>query len=170
MGDEGKSLFLKPLFKIFASKGSVFSSPKRGGFPLLDLPSAKVAFLDECRFDPDVIDYATMCSWFDGSIVTITRPQNVAGAIGHDNYKGTAPIFITTKPEDLEWLRQRGSINPSTGSPYDADASMVYRRLKVHRFMCRVPKASQFSFYGHCFAQLVTPQSRVSVQRQGLAA
>ena len=137
---------------------------------MLDLPSAKVAFLDEYRFDPDVIDYATMCSWFDGSVVTITRPQNVAGAIGHDKYKGTAPIFITTKLEDLEWLAQRGSINPSTGSPYDADASMVYRRLKVHRFMHRVPKARQFSFCGHCFAQLVTTQSRVWVQRQGVAA
>ena len=75
-----------------------------------------------------------------------------------------------TKPEDLEWLAQRGSINPSTGSPYDADASMVYRRLKVHRFMHRVPKARQFSFCGHCFAQLVTTQSRVWVQRQGVAA
>ena len=88
MGGEGKSLFLKALFKIFAGKGTVFSSPKRGGLPLLDLPSAKVAFLVEYRFDPDVIDHATMCSWFDGSVVTITRPQNVAGAIGHDNYKG----------------------------------------------------------------------------------
>ena len=117
--------------------------------------------MDEYRFDPDVIDYATMCSWFEGSVVTITRPQNVAGAIGHDNYKGTAPIFITTKLEDLEWLAQRGSINPSTGSPYDADASMVYRRLKVHRFMHRVAKARQFSFLGHCFGQLVTTQSRV---------
>ena len=163
IGGEGKSLFLKPLFKIFASKGSVFSSQ------LLDLPSAKVAFLVEYRFDPDVIGYATMCSWFDGSVVTITRPQNVAGAIGQDLYKGTAPICITTKLEDLEWLAQRGSINPSTGKPYDADASMLYRRLKVHRFMCRMPEPRQFSFCAHCFAQLVTTQARVWGERHGVA-
>ena len=169
VGGEGKSMFLKPLFKIFSSKGSVFTSPKRGGFPLLGLPEAKVAFLDEYRFDPNVIDYATMCSWFDGSAVTISRPQNVSGATGHDLYRGSAPIFLTTKLSDLQWLEERGCIDPATGGPYDAEASMVYRRLKVHRFMTRMPKPRQFSFCGHCFAQLVTSQSRVWSERHALA-
>ena len=60
-----------------------------------------------------------------------------------------------TKPEDLEWLAQRGSINPSTGSPHDADASMVYRRLKVHRFMHIVClRRANFPFVG-----IVSPSS-----------
>ena len=33
-----------------------------------------------------------------------TRPQNQAGASGHLLYKGTAPIFVTCKLPDLDWL------------------------------------------------------------------
>ena len=115
------------------------------------------------------VDDSYMCSWFDGSAVTVTRPQNVSGETGHDLYSGTAPIFITTKLADLQSLEQRGSINPTAGAPYDADASMIYRRLKVHRFMHRLPKPRKFRFCGHCFAELVSSQARVWEERNALA-
>ena len=74
-GGEGKSVFLKCLHGIFEGPGFVFGTPEAGNYPLLDLPHAKVAFLDDFRFDPDVISWAALCLWFDGSAST---PQNVS--------------------------------------------------------------------------------------------
>jgi hypothetical protein len=159
-GGEGKSVFFKTLFSVFAGDGLVFPTPEKGNFPLLGLESAKVAFLDEWRFDPFIVSYATQCLWFDGSAVPIARPQNVAGSSGHMLYKGTAPIFITTKLADLEWLEKAGAVDPSTGVPNNADASMVLRRLKVYRFTVRVQKPSgTFPFCARCFATLVHTQA-----------
>ena len=82
-GGEGKSVLLKPLLSVFSSPQAVFGTPERGNFPLLDLPFAKVAFLDEYRFDPRIVSYTSQCLWFDGSAVPISRPQNQPGAHGH---------------------------------------------------------------------------------------
>ena len=75
-------------------------------------------------------------------------------------YKGSAPILITCKLEDLEWLESRSQIDPNTGRPWNTDASMLLRRLKVHKFTQRVPKPrTHFSFCGCCFAQLLEAQA-----------
>ena len=102
VGGEGKSVFLKGLFSVFEEPGFVFVAPDKGNFPLVDLPSAKVCFLDEFRFDPRVVSYALQCLWFDGSAVPITRPQNVAGVSGHCLYKGSAPIFANGNAQEHE--------------------------------------------------------------------
>ena len=158
-GGECKSAFLKPLHKIFDE--FVFNVPKEGGnYPLLDLEGAKVAFLDEYRFDPDLISWATQCLWFDGSPVPHGRPQNIPGASGNGNYKGTAPIFITTKLPDLQRLEYEAQLNPATGQPWNADASMVWRRLKIYTFLHRVNKpAKKMDFCVRCFSQLLYNQA-----------
>ena len=103
-----------------------------------------------------------MNTWFDGSVVPIGQPQNVPGATGNIEYKGTAPIFITCKLSAMKWLEYYAQINPYTGDPWDADASMVMRRLKVYRFTQRVPKPRrQILFCAHCFAKLVKSQAAV---------
>ena len=95
---------MKALLNVFPNAGSVFNiSKESGNFPLLDLPNAKVVFLDEFRFDPRIISWASMCLWFDGSDVPIGRPQNMQGMSGNIVYKGTAPIFVTTKLSDLQY-------------------------------------------------------------------
>ena len=160
-GGEGKSIFLKALFSVFPAEGLVFARPDKGSFPLLGLESAKVAFLDEWRFDPTILSWASQCLWFDGSALPITRPQNVAGASGHTLYKGSAPIFVTCKLPDLDWLERMAAVDPNTGRPWDADASMVLRRLKIYRFGVRMPKppGPRLPFCARCFAQLVLEQS-----------
>ena len=78
------------------------------------------------------------------------------GTSGNLQYKGTAPIFVTTKLADLESLEWAAQINPANGLPWDADASMVTRRLKVYKFTERMPKPKQnFRFCGHCFSRLL---------------
>ena len=160
-GGEGKSMFFKPLLNVYAGEGDVFAIAKESGnFPLLDLPKARVAFLDEYRFDPDVVSWATQCVWFDGSAVPVGRPQNQAGVTGNMMYKGTAPVFITTKLPDLEKLEYWATVNLATGNPWDADASMMWRRLKVYKFTTKIVKpSSNFSFCAHCFARMLKTQA-----------
>ena len=65
-GGEGKSMFPKALLSVFAGHGFVFNITKESGnFPFIELPNAKVVFLDDYRFDPDIVSWGTMCLWFD---------------------------------------------------------------------------------------------------------
>ena len=159
-GGEGKSMFLKPLHSVLDGEGMVFGTPEKANFPLLDLPLAKVVFLDEFRFDCDVLSWATLDLWFEGSPVPIGRPQNVAGVTGNMTYKGSAPIFITTKLDWLSRLEHAAQINPETGLPWNTDASMLLRRLKVFKFTTRVGKPERtVPFCKHCFATLLFAQA-----------
>ena len=82
--------------------------------------------------------------------------------MGHAYYRGTAPIFATTKLHDLEKLEKAAADNPRTGPPTDSDASMLLQRLKVYRFTVRfaAPKRqASVSHCAHCFAQLVLNQA-----------
>ena len=142
--------------------GAVFNvSKESGNFKFLDLLMAKIAFLDDYRFDPDILFWGSLCFWFDGSDVPVGRPQIDKGFIGNCTYKGSAPIFVTTKLSDLQALEAAAAINPETSAPFDADASMLLRRLKTYRFKQRVAKPTgTLKFCGHCFAELVCAQAR----------
>ena len=75
-------------------------------------------------------------------------------------YEGSAPIFATTKLADMERLAELSTVDPKTGHPQDADASMIYRRLKVYKFLVRVPKPSaKVKYCPACFAQMVMAQA-----------
>ena len=155
-GGEGKSMTLKPFFKVFRLPGQVFPTPTHEKFPLQGLEASKVVFFDEFRFNPRIMPYSLMCLLFDGSAVPIARPQNVAGATGHFLYKGSSPIFMTTKLDALESLEAAGRPDPLTGIPASADASMVLRRLKVYKFERRIPRPEQkFSYCACCFARFL---------------
>ena len=52
-------------------------------------------------------------------------------------------------------------IDAETGLACDADAPMIYRRLKVYKFRTRIPKASsRVKYCPACFAQLVLSQAQ----------
>ena len=158
-GGEGKSFFLKPLKDIYGSD-QVFNSPGTGNFPLIDLPGKKVAFLDDWRFNENILPFSVQCLWYDGSDLPISRPQNQRGVTGHIVYKGTAPIFATTRLDHLEWLEKLAEVNPNTGEPASAEASMLWRRLKVYPFRQRMPKpATHIKYCGCCFARLILEQT-----------
>ena len=158
-GGEGKSFFLKPLLLMFGDD-FVFPSPEPGTFPLLDLPGKMVVFLDDWRFNKSVLPYETQCRWYDGSVLRVQRPQNQTGLTGHVVYRGSAPIFATTKLDDIERLERLSAINPVTDAPHDTNASMCFRRLKVYKFRVRIQKpVKQIPYCPACFAQLVLSQA-----------
>ena len=98
----------------------------------------------------------------NGSSLRVQRPQNQSGVTGHVTYQGTAPIFATTKLADMDRFEKLSMIDAETGLARDADASMIYRRLKVYKFRTRIPKASsRVKYCPACFAQLVLSQARV---------
>ena len=112
------------------------------------------------RFGQDVLPYSTQCLLFDGSNVPVKRPQNVKGQEGHTKYTGSSPIFITTKLADVQRLAWYAELDPETDAPRDADASMMYRRLKVYPYTERIPKPPpDLPYCGRCFAELVLRQS-----------
>ena len=145
-GGEGKSFILKGLVTLFGVE-NVFFTPSHPSFPFIGLDSAKVVFLDDFRFLESVVPLATQCLWFDGSAVPVAKPQNQPGSTGHDIYLGAAPVFITTKAQDIETLRAAG----------DGDSSMLLRRLRVFNFTRRVPPPdARVPDCAHCFARLVS--------------
>lgn len=149
-------MLLKPLFSVFPLSGQVFPSPRHDKFPLQGIEKSKVIFFDEFRFSAEILPYMLQCLLFDGSAVPVARPQNMAGATGHFLYRGTSPVFITTKLDALDTLEAAARPDPLTGVPLSSDASMIWRRLKVYRFEHRMPRpAEKFSFCGHCFASFL---------------
>ena len=75
-------------------------------------------------------------------------------------YKGSAPIFITTKLSDLTRLESQASINPYTDAPWDADASMLYRRLKFYKYTKKVPKPpARFMYCPRCVLNTLMAQA-----------
>lgn len=152
-GGEGKSLLLKGLASIFETS-EVFPCPEKGNFPLLGLEVSKIAILDDWRFDASVVPLATQLKWYDGSAFTIAKPQNVPGSSGHFVYKGSAPVFVSTKLQDIKKFRELSL--PVGGEPVDGEASMLLRRLKVYSFMTPIVKPEKAAkTCARCFAKLL---------------
>lgn len=156
-GGEGKSMFFKGLAEVFGE--SVFGAPVKGSFPLVDIENAKVCFLDDWRFDEEVLPWSVQCLWYDGSPVPVARPQNVPGRVGHLLYKGSAPIFCTTPLPDMKALEAAAMPSPATGEPSNTNASMIWRRLKIYTFKKQTPKVKQLKCCGRCFAEILTVQA-----------
>ena len=155
MGGEGKSILLKALISVFSSS-QVFAIPQKGNFALFDILKSKVCFWDEWRFDQDIVPWPIQCLLYDGSEVPINRPQNDCQQKGHTKYDGTSPFFVTTKLSDVEDLLKAAACNPETGAPFNSDASMIARRLKVYEYRHRIPKPpAGLSYCGKCFSNLV---------------
>ena len=75
-------------------------------------------------------------------------------------YKGTAPVFITTKPVDLERLEKWSRFHPETQAPWATQAAMLYRRLKVYRISARVARPQRgIPARGRFFALLFKEQA-----------
>ena len=74
---------------------------------------------------------------------------------GKSSYPGS-----TTKLDAIEHLAWLSEINPVTGAPYDTNASMVFRRLKVYKFRVRIVEPDQqIPYCPACLARLVLSQA-----------
>ena len=69
--------------------------------------------------------------WFESKPMPLARPQGEH--ISHLLYKGSAHIFLTTPLKRLGKLLEEAESARASGSSWGA--SMLVRRLKVHRFI-----------------------------------
>lgn len=127
----------------------VFVTPPKSAFPLMELNRARVVFLDDWRFNDDIVPYALQLLWFEGQSFTIARPQNQHA--GHTRYEGDSPVFITTLESDITTLK-RGL--------QSGDIEMMTKRLRIFQFHRKLVKPDRsISPCGVCFAKLVLGKS-----------
>ena len=109
---EGKSFLFSPLKAVFGLENVMLTLAK-GNFPLVNLQSKKIVFLDEWRFNETVISLSRQLLWLEGKPLVLPQPQNT-GTIGHVTYTGTAPIFVTTKQQYLDNLEREAKAAEAT--------------------------------------------------------
>jgi len=142
-GNEGKSFLLGPLVEVYGQSG-VFPSPSSANFPLLGLEGARVALLDDWRFNEKFLSYNIQLLWFEGKPVVIARPQNQY--TGHLRYSKDAPIFISTLEADLRTIPEGLKAG---------DVEMMLKRLHIFRFFVPLVRPVEIASCGKCFAELL---------------
>lgn len=153
-GNEGKSFLLRPLPLVFG-EDNVFVTPPKSAFPLLGLEKARVVWLDDWRFNEDIVSWAVQLLWFEGASFVIARPQNLFS--GHLRYVKDDPIFITTLQADLQSLK---------GKLKQGDLDMMVKRLKVFEFKRKVSIPSQVAKgCSSCFALFLLEGGQAKVHR-----
>ncbi|MEM1009295.1 MAG: SAM domain-containing protein [Myxococcota bacterium] len=146
-GNEGKSFLLRPLLRLFGPDGCFVAPPSKSAFPLLGLEKARLALLDDWRFNDDIIPYSLQLLWFEGAPFVISRPQNHFA--GHLRYCKDDPVFITTLLSDLTEVKAKKGLQ-------QGDVDMMMKRLLVFQFTrpISLPKNVVYGC-GPCFAQFV---------------
>ena len=164
-GNEGKSFLFRPLLKVFGPDAVFVAPPSKSSFPLMGLEKARLAFLDDWRFNEDVIPYALQLLWFEGAPFIISRPQNQFS--GHLRYSKDDPVFITTLSADITELKGKKFLQ-------QGDVDMMLKRLLVFNFTkpIQIPK-HVIQGCGHCFAHFLlrhitaSPSPVANASRQG---
>ena len=90
--------------------------------------------------------------WFEGKLFPITRPQN--HVFGHLMYKGTAPIFITTKEPYLRAIALAARAALAAGQA--CEETMLLRRLCVYHFTQKLTVTTgHIPECGSCFVRYI---------------
>ena len=154
-GNEGKSFLLRPLLKVFGPEGVFVAPPARSSFPLMGLERARLALLDDWRFNEEIIPYALQLLWFEGAPFIISRPQNQFS--GHLRYAKDDPVFITTLQSDLTELKGKKFLQ-------QGDVEMMLKRLLVFNFTkpIAIPKPV-VQGCAHCFAHFLVSHTLLPI-------
>ena len=153
-GGEGKSYLLAPLRKVFGDE-HVQESPQPGSFPLIGLERKSVVLMDDWRFDEAVLRMATQLLWYEGKPFPLSTPQNQPGTFGHSVYRGTAPIFVSTKASYLDHVKRLAAWAERVGQP--SEHTMLLRRLKIFTLGTPTPAPDgvEIPECASCFARML---------------
>ena len=113
-------------------------------------------FLDEWSFmSGHGISLNTQLLWMEGKPVPIARPQNNSLYQGHLMYKGSAPIFVTCKEQEMGPIIQAAEQAIRAGTP--TDATMLLRRMRRYHLALPFPVAQgvRVPECSSCFAKLI---------------
>jgi len=153
-GNEGKSFLFRPLPLVYGEE-NVFVTPPKSAFPLLGLEKARLVWLDDWRFNEDLISWALQLLWFEGASFIIGRPQNLYA--GHLRYTKDDPVFLTTLQADLHSLK---------GKLKQGDVDMMLKRLNVYDFKVKVHIPSHVAKGCRvCFAKFLIEEAGAQTER-----
>jgi hypothetical protein len=159
VGNEGKSFLYGGLEKVYGEE-NVFTTPSKGGFPLLGLERCRLALLDDWRFNEDLMAYPLQLLWFEGKPIVIARPQNQHS--GHLKYSQDDPIFISTLMGDIHKVKGK--------KIEGGDIAMMLKRLKIFEFHHELVNPTKQEACARCFAELLlgvgSPSPGVPVSQQ----
>ena len=141
----GKSFLLNPLELIFKT----FMNPASGKYAWVDLGDKEVAFLNDFRWTPEIIQWEELLNLLEGQTVHLPRPKNMFSSDLCIARTNTIPIFATGK-EPIKYI---GKYNTSCDRETDTMTTM----WKYFTFTHQIPvhEAKQLSPCPHCFSVLI---------------
>lgn len=127
----------------------VFRGPSKGSCSLLSLPECQIAILDDFRPDPQVVDVQTLLCWFEGGIVTVSRPLNTYAS--HLQFTPHQPHFLT-----CNW----NALYTPRGRMTESELSMLRTRLTIYVFRHTIRNVKDVPCCPKCFARWVISGGR----------
>lgn len=127
----------------------VFASPARGSYPLLDLPQAQIAALDDWRPDHGALDVSSTLLWLESGMLRINRPLNMYS--GHMDFRPMQPTFLTCNWQALFVAKGRWS---------ESELLMLRSRLTIFRFHRRIEILKDIPACPCCFAMFIISGGR----------
>ena len=141
----GKTFLLNPLNTIYKS----FTNPATSTFAWVGAEKAEVIFLNDFRWNSQIIQWHDLLLMFEGQTVHLPAPKS---HFSKDlEFNNDTPIFCTTK-HDFVYVK---------GGVIDRmETEMMAVRWKAFQFQRQIPQNEQLSIQpcSRCFAELILSQ------------
>lgn len=141
----GKTFLLNPLNTIYKS----FTNPATSTFAWVGAEKAEVIFLNDFRWNSQIIQWHDLLLMFEGQTVHLPAPKS---HFSKDlEFNNDTPIFCTTK-HDFVYVK---------GGVIDGmETEMMAVRWKAFQFQRQIPQNEQLSIQpcARCFAELILSQ------------
>ena len=141
----GKSFLLNPLELIYKT----FANPTLGTYNWLGLDECEVIYLNDLRWEQQLIPWNDFLLLLEGQTVCLPRPKNIYPTDICISRENTIPIFATSK-STIEYV---GKFNCRD----DRETEMMSTRWNTFKFKWQIPIAESkaISPCTHCFSRLV---------------
>ena len=140
-----KSFILKPLRVIF--KGVIFENPADDKFAWIGVDQARVIFLNDFRWNSDVIAWKDLLLLLEGDPVNLPAPKNVYDEDIH--VRSDVPIFATSRKE----IKYKAPYNVVD----ETEDEMMRCRWKIFKFdhIFEESKQKKIKPCAKCFVELM---------------
>ena len=147
----GKSFLLNPLELIFKT----FINPTTGKYAWIGLDEYEVAYLNDFRWSPELIEWNDLLFLLEGQTVHLPRPKNVFATDLCIPRENTIPIFATSK-RPIEFFGKYNSRD-------ERENEMMSSRWNTFEFSFQIPlnECKEIQACAHCFSKLVVSGSDV---------
>ena len=147
----GKSFLLNPLELIYKT----FINPATGKYAWIGLDEYEVAYLNDFRWSPELIDWSDFLLLLEGQTVHLPRPKNAFATDLCIPKENTIPIFATSKGP-IEFLGKYNSRD-------ERENDMMSSRWNTFKLSFQIPlsECKDIPACARCFSNLVMSGSDV---------